>query len=74
MDLRISNTEPKYDTDNKTMIGAAVSVSGYATDGTGDFVNARITLNSSDLESGQTFDDLTNKQELEAVKKKMAFK
>lgn len=73
MDLRINNTEPKYDTDNKTMIGAAVSVSGYATDGTGDYVNGRVTLADSDLASGKDFDDLTPKELLEMAKKKLTF-
>lgn len=71
MDLKISNIEPKYE--DQTVVGEIVSVNGYATDSTGDYVNGRVTLANSDLVSDKTFDDLTSKDLLEMVKKKLIF-
>lgn len=71
MDLRISNVEPKYE--NQKITGEIVSVNGYANDSSGDYVNARLTLVSSDLTGGKTFDDLTSKELLAMAKKKLAF-
>lgn len=71
MDLRINNIEPKYD--NQIIIGETISVSGYANDNSGDYVNARITINKSELASGKTFDDMTPKEIIELVKNKLTF-
>lgn len=71
MDLKISNIEPKYE--DQTVVSEIVSVSGYSTDNTGDYVNGRVTLAGSDLTSGKTFDDLTSKDLLEMAKKKLIF-
>jgi hypothetical protein len=71
MDLRINNIEPKYD--NEIISGEAISVSGYANDGSGDYVNGRITINKSELESGKAFDDMTPKDIIALVKSKLTF-
>lgn len=71
MDLRISNVEPKYE--NQTITGEVISVNGYANDSSGDYINARLTLTSSDLASGKKFDDVTSKDLLEMAKKKLTF-
>lgn len=71
MDLRINNIEPKYD--NDTIVGEVISVSGYANDGSGDYVNSRITINKSELTSGKTFDDMTPKEVIALVKSKLTF-
>ncbi|MFV4986686.1 hypothetical protein [Lactobacillus delbrueckii] len=71
MDLRINNIEPKYD--NDIISGETVSVSGYANDGSGDYVNGRITINKSELASGKTFDDMTPKDVIALVKSKLTF-
>lgn len=70
MDLRISNVEPKYE--NQKTTGEIVSVNGYANDSSGDYVNARLTLVSSDLTDGKAFDDLTSKDLSALAKKKLA--
>ncbi|ACB72563.1 hypothetical protein J7U02_03895 [Lactobacillus delbrueckii subsp. lactis] len=71
MDLRINNIEPKYD--NDTIVSEVISVSGYANDGSGDYVNSRITINKSELASGKTFDDITPKEVIVLVKSKLTF-
>lgn len=71
MDLRINNIEPKYD--NDVMNGEVVSVTGYANDNSGDYVNGRITISKSELASDKTFDDMTPKEVLALVKSKLTF-
>lgn len=71
MDLRINNIEPKYD--NDVITSETVSVSGYANDSSGDYVNARITVNKSELANGKTFDDITPKEVIALVKSKLTF-
>lgn len=71
MDLRINNIEPKYE--DQTLTGETISVNSYANDNSGDYINARLTLTNSDLESGKTFDDLTSKDLLAMAKKKLTF-
>lgn len=71
MDLRINNIEPKYD--DKIISGEIISVTGYANDGSGDYVNGRITISKSELASDKTFDDMTPKEVLALVKSKLTF-
>lgn len=71
MDLRINNIEPKYE--NNDIISETISVSGYANDNSGDYVNGRITINKSELASGQTFDSMTPKDIITLVKTKLTF-
>lgn len=71
MDLRINNIEPKYE--NNDIISETISVSGYANDNSGDYVNGRITINKSELASGQTFDGMTPKDVITVVKSKLTF-
>ena len=71
MDLRINNIEPKYE--NNDIISETISVSGYANDNSGDYVNGRITINKSELASSQTFDNITPKDILTLVKSKLTF-
>lgn len=71
MDLRINNIEPKYD--NDVMNGEIISVTGYANDNSGDYINGRITINKSDLTSDKTFDDMTPKDITVLVKSKLTF-
>ena len=71
MDLRINNIEPKYE--NNDIISETVSVSGYANDNSGDYVNGRITINKSELASSQTFDSMTPKDIITVVKSKLTF-
>ena len=71
MDLRINNIEPKYE--NNDIISETISVSGYANDNSGDYVNGRITINKSELASSQTFDNMTPKDILTLVKSKLTF-
>lgn len=71
MDLRINNIEPKYD--KKTIDGEIVSVTGYANDDSGDYVNGRITINKSELASDKTFEDMTPKEIIALVKSKLTF-
>ena len=71
MDLRINNIEPKYE--NNNIISETISVSGYANDNSGDYVNGRITINKSELASSQTFDNMTPKDILTLVKSKLTF-
>lgn len=71
MDLRINNIEPKYE--NNDIISETISVSGYANDNSGDYVNGRITINKSELASSQTFDSMTPKDILTLVKSKLTF-
>ena len=71
MDLRINNIEPKYESND--IISETISVSGYANDNSGDYVNGRITINKSELASSQTFDSMTPKDILTLVKSKLTF-
>lgn len=71
MDLRINSIEPKYE--NNDIISETISVSGYANDNSGDYVNGRITINKSELASSQTFDSMTPKDILMLVKSKLTF-
>lgn len=71
MDLKINNIEPVYD--EKTINGEIVSVTGYANDDSGDYVNARITINKSELASDKTFEDMTPKDIIALVKSKLTF-
>lgn len=71
MDLRINNIEPKYD--NDVVNGEIVSVTGYANDNSGDYINGRITINKSELASDRSFDDMTPKDITVLVKKKLTF-
>lgn len=71
MDLRINNIEPKYD--DKIISGEIISVTGYANDNSGDYINGRITINKSDLTSDKAFDDMTPKEILALVKSKLTF-
>lgn len=73
MDLRINNIEPKYEDNDKIIIGEIISVSGYANDDSGDYINGRITINKSELTSDKTFDDMTPKDITVLVKKKLTF-
>lgn len=73
MDLRINNIEPKYDDNDKIINGEIISVTGYADDGSGDYINGRITINKSELASDKTFDDMTPKDITVLVKKKLTF-
>lgn len=71
MDLKINNIEPVYD--EKTINGEIVSVTGYANDDSGDYVNGRITINKSELASDKTFEDMTPKDIIALVKSKLTF-
>lgn len=71
MDLKINNIEPVYD--EKTINGEIVSVTGYANDDSGDYVNGRITINKSELASDKTFEDMTPKGIIALVKSKLTF-
>lgn len=71
MDLRINSIEPKYD--KEIINGEIVSVTGYANDDSGDYVNSRITINKSELASDKTFDDMTPKDIIALVKSKLTF-
>lgn len=71
MDLRINNIEPKYD--KETINGEIVSVTGYANDDSGDYVNGRITINKAELASGKAFEDMTPKDIIVLVKSKLTF-
>ena len=71
MDLKINNIEPVYD--EKTINGEIVSVTGYANDDSGDYVNGRITINKSELTSDKTFEDMTPKDIIALVKSKLTF-
>ena len=71
MDLKINNIEPVYD--EKTINGEIVSVTGYASDDSGDYVNGRITINKSELASDKTFEDMTPKDIIALVKSKLTF-
>lgn len=71
MDLRINNIEPKYE--NNDITNETISVSGYANDNSGDYVNGRITIRKSDLANGQTFDSMTPKDIITLVKSKLTF-
>lgn len=71
MNLRINNMEPKYE--NGVIISETISVSGYANDNSGDYVNGRITISKSELTSDKTFDDMTPKDIITLVKKKFTF-
>lgn len=71
MDLKINNIEPVYD--EKTMNGEIVSVTGYANDDSGDYVNGRITINKSELASDKAFEDMTPKDIIALVKSKLTF-
>lgn len=71
MDLRINNIEPVYD--EKIINGEIVSVTGYANDDSGDYVNGRITINKSELASDKTFEDMTPKDIIALVKSKLTF-
>lgn len=71
MDLRINNIEPKYD--KEIINGEIVSVTGYANDDSGDYVNGRITINKSELANDKTFDDMTPKDIIALVKSKLTF-
>lgn len=73
MDLRINNIEPKYDDDDKIISGEIISVTGYANDNSGDYVNGRITINKSELASDKTFEDMTPKDIIALVKSKLTF-
>ena len=73
MDLRINNIEPKYDDNDKIINGEIISVTGYANDNSGDYVNGRITINKSELASDKTFDDMTPKDITVLIKKKLTF-
>ncbi|GHN50778.1 hypothetical protein [Lactobacillus delbrueckii] len=59
--------------DNEIISGDTISVSGYANDGSGDYINGRITINKSELASGKTFDDMTPKEVIALVKSKLTF-
>lgn len=71
MDLRINNIEPKYE--NNDITSETISVSGYANDNSGDYVNGRITINKSELASDQTFDSMTPNDIIKLVKSKLTF-
>lgn len=71
MDLRINNIESKYD--NDVISSEIISVSGYANDSSGDYVNGRITINKSELASDKTFDSMTPKDIIALVKSKLTF-
>lgn len=71
MDLKINNIEPKYD--KEIINGEIVSVTGYANDDSGDYVNGRITINKSELASGKAFEDMTPKDIIALVKSKLTF-
>ena len=71
MDLKINNIEPVYD--EKIINGEIVSVTGYANDKSGDYVNGRITINKSELASDKTFEDMTPKEIIALVKSKLTF-
>ena len=73
MDLKINNIEPKYDEDDKIISGEIISVTGYADDNSGDYINGRITINKSELASDKTFDNMTPKDITVLVKKKLTF-
>ena len=59
MPIRVSSITRNYDQQTHEITSDVVFLRGNATDGSGDYINYRVTITKADLPTGKTFETMT---------------